>query len=520
MWIACRSIVLLACVAAIPPDLGDLGAAYLRFERAVAHANLDSDQRRSVNQAFDALTGDFFAGRFGFALSKLAEIEGDLAREPMHDPARAERAFLAAHRFTVAPRISQSPVRDGMAQQFVIRAEALDEMQSGDAPTHVVIRQGDREAAFAAAEMTGTGCTVSIDPPFAAGPVEVLIRLKALGDVPVGRAFVFDDDPNVLRDQCKASIDALAQDDSVDRSTIASLKARMELVFGDFNRGNSAHLLANPCAIAKDLVREIATAQAKGRPYAHSGDSWRVVRVLGTELPIRQYVPEGDGPFPLVIAFHGAGGDENLFFDGYGGGRLLQLAKDRRIAVVCPPTIPFGVSPNVLPKFLEELQRDVRFDANRVGLLGHSLGAATASRLAVLRPDLTSGVVCIAGFADAARSLKNPAPSAPRRVYLAEFDPLFPLEQTRGSITKAVAAGHDIEVVVVPDEGHTLVVGEVLAQAMDWLLARQPRTSAIKPPTTSAPSTAPMNVPTNLPASGPVPADAASEVKPNAGPMK
>ncbi|MFM7259595.1 MAG: hypothetical protein ACKO3W_03230 [bacterium] len=490
--------------SAAPPaaDRGDLAAAYLRFERAVAEAAKDPTTRRAVNEGFDALTGDFFAGRFDRALARLASIEGDLKGEPRDAAARAERSYLAGHRIVVNPRLA----RAADLKSVEVRAIALEGMVAGTPPASIVLRQGAREIVDAPGALPGaaehgaepepeTTRTISIEPPLSPGTVEVFARTPSLGDVAVGRLFLFEDDPIALGAALEGRIARLQEKAGIDLSTLASLKARHELAFGTFDRGKSADGLADPVALAKALAEETALAESGKRPYARAGDVWRVVRALGTELPVRQFVPEGEGPFPLVLAFHGAGGDENLFFDGYGGGRLLELAREKRVAVVCPPTIPFGVSPNVLPRFLEELAKDVPFDPARVGLVGHSLGAATASRLAMLRPEAINGAACIAGFADLARNVDAP----PRIVFLAALDPLFPLASTRASVEVAQARGDVIEIVVVENEGHTLVVGEVIAQALDWLLARAPRTTAKTAPTQSAPTTQPMK--TGVPAS-------------------
>jgi predicted esterase len=493
-----------AAAAPAPPDRADLGIAYLRFERAVAAAAKDPATRSAVNQAFDALTGDFFAGRFDRALSRLAEIEGDLAGEADDAPARSERAFLASHRFSLEPRLGSAAT----TREFRVRRTALDGMARGTAPRGLLLRQGSRMIACEANSDAETVAVVVPQHAFDPGPVELVARMSALGDVVVGRASLLDSDPSEHGAGLLSRIESLAARGDVDPSTIASLRARHGLAFGSLDRGRSAGLVADPLALAASLPAEIAAAAAGGRPYAVPGDTWRIVRALGTDLPVRQFVPEGAGPFPLVVAFHGAGGDENMFFDGYGGGRLLAIARARGIAVVCPPTIPFGLSPNVLTRFLDELRKDVPFDPSRVGLVGHSLGAVTASRLTTMRPDRVNGAVCIAGFAD----LPQRGGAPPRRVYLAELDPLFPLAATRAVVDAAKARGEEIELVTIAHEGHTLVVGEVLDQAVDWLLARPACQSAATKPTASAPVTSPMN--TGVPRSAP------SESNPSPGPTK
>lgn len=506
LGLACLSLSLLAAASPVPPDRGDLGAAYLRFERTAAAAPKSAEVRRAANLSFDGLTADFFTGNFARALVRLAEMEAGLAcaSQAGQDVRRAteDRLFLASHRFGVEPRLGAAS-----STQFVrVHAEALDGMRGASPPTHIVLSQQGRTRVLESAGLLDAGVSIPLGSPFSAGAVDVAVRMPAIGDVPIGRVFLFDGPPDERRRELSARMEGSS--DRLDPSSLASLRARLDLAFGPFDRSRSADLLADPLELVRELEDELGRADRGQRPYAAPGDRWRVLRVHGMELPMRQYIPEGDGPFPLVIAFHGAGGDENLFFDGYGGGRLLEIARDRRIAVVCPPTVPFGVSPNVLAGFLEELAKDIRIDLTRVGLLGHSLGAVTASRLAVLRPQLLNGVVCIAGFADLVR--KSDAP--PRRVYLAEMDPIFALDAMRPAVEAARLRGEPIELVVVPNEGHTLVVGEVLDQAIDWLLARAPRTTASAPPAISAPSTRPMNTE--------VPAPVESETSPSAGPRK
>lgn len=59
-------------------------------------------------------------------------------------------------------------------------------------------------------------------------------------------------------------------------------------------------------------------------PLVRFGGTW-----MRTALP-------SEGPGVLVVAVHGAGGSENLFFQGYGAGIAARLAAKRRWAFVAP----------------------------------------------------------------------------------------------------------------------------------------------------------------------------------------
>ncbi|MFM7052847.1 MAG: alpha/beta fold hydrolase [Planctomycetota bacterium] len=483
-----------ACVAhAAPPDRGDLAAAYLRFERAVEKAPKDAATRERANRSFDGLTGDFFAGRFDRALLTLARSQSEL---PGGGPLGALE-FLASHRATLPSRTGEVGAPFDVRLSF----ERLDGMPVGTPPVEVVVRTPLGEVRSPYTE--GFALPVTLERP---GAVRVAVAFTGGFEAEVARAFVMAGPIDALRGELAARVDALAAKGGVPESTLASLRARCALLSASLERTRSAALLADLPTLADELSREIDAADRGERPYACTGDRWRVFKALGTELPTRQYVPAGaaEAPRPLLIAFHGAGGDENLFFDGYGG-VLRQLADARGMSVVCPPTVPFGLSPVLLERFLDEVARDIEFDRSRVLLVGHSMGAATASRLAALRPDLVRGAACIAGFADVARS----KPPAPRHVWLAVLDPLFALDRTRASVEAVAARVGNIELTVVPHEGHTLVVGEVLAQAVDWLLALKTATTA---PQASAPSTSPMKVGVLAPA--------AAAPSASAGPMK
>lgn len=489
-----------ATALAVPPDRADLAAAYVRIDRLAQRLPRTPENRVALNKGFDGLTDEFFGGLFNRALTALANLEADVLG--LAPEAREELLYLVGHRFMLTPRV----ITAGVDAETIIRMSAvqLDGMAEGSQPVSAVFLAGPvRLEVPYQRELS-----VSLPAKMHEGPIDLFLMFERLGDIPVGKTYALNTGLDERSAAISTRLAALEKSGTLDASSMASLRARAALLTQDANRAQSASFLADIPALAGAVERELSDAEAGRRPYARRGEIWRVYRALGIDLPTRQYCPEGDGPFPLVVALHGAGGDENMFFDGYGDGALAKLAYERKFALVSPPTIPFSISPKLLERFLDEVARDLPVDRSRVLLVGHSMGAMAASRLAVGSETLVAGAACIAGFSDGARDRA----AAPRAVYLAELDPIFAADRMRASVDAAKERGLSIEVSEIKDEGHTLVVDQVLPAAVDWLLARPARTTATAKPTASTPSTSPMKT------DGPAPAP--SESKPSAGPRK
>jgi len=100
--------------------------------------------------------------------------------------------------------------------------------------------------------------------------------------------------------------------------------------------------------------------------------------------------------WPLVVALHGAGGKENLFFDGYGSGKIVSLCEQRDWMLVAPRCGQFGGGPNI-PAMIDELLKRYPIDPTKVFLVGHSMGAALAIQAACQNPNRFAGVVALGG---------------------------------------------------------------------------------------------------------------------------
>lgn len=119
----------------------------------------------------------------------------------------------------------------------------------------------------------------------------------------------------------------------------------------------------------------IATVASGAEATLGRGDQWWVVSHGPKQSTIRMWLPDpaqrATRP-PLVLAVHGVGGSENLFFEGYGAGRVVDLCRERGWILVVPRRPLFGGMP--LQHIVEALRPLISFDQARVFVVGHSKG--------------------------------------------------------------------------------------------------------------------------------------------------
>jgi predicted esterase len=136
---------------------------------------------------------------------------------------------------------------------------------------------------------------------------------------------------------------------------------------------------------------ENAEVMANGRPFftpQRQGQYWLTIPVAAeAAVPCRLYVPKGlrpEAPVPLVVALHGAGVDENMFFESYGAGHIVRECQQRRWLLLAPRASFFGPPP--LPELIDALAQRYPIDRRRIFLVGHSMGAAHAASWITRRP--------------------------------------------------------------------------------------------------------------------------------------
>lgn len=122
------------------------------------------------------------------------------------------------------------------------------------------------------------------------------------------------------------------------------------------------------------MLWEIADGQTD-EPIGRVGDYLALLGPPGAKVPCRlQRGSDSKVKQPLVIALHGAGGSENMFFDTYGAGKITALCAKRGWHLVSP-----RVSGRFPAQLLESLNKVWNIDSSRVFIVGHSMGAAAAS---------------------------------------------------------------------------------------------------------------------------------------------
>jgi predicted esterase len=492
MWFSLALALITQAQGAPAPDRLDLGRAYMRFERTLARHPPEEKRVADLNRAFDALTADFFMGNAGTAITKLealtrsiAPMVGDLDPERIdllgseleavrEKSGRLRVTLKSAGAAAAAERLEPALVefRTWREEVGLFEQLALD-VKSISRPLSVASTSAARSIEFTELEMIEGAYDAELGCP----PVQWSAQRRGwfVGvekqRLPIPEPFIETPGLVARRDEIAGILSAIEPDGPPLEVALASCRARAALLTAAALKTSTYLIGRNVHALAAQVHRE-AHALARGEdPYRRlCGDTWRVVRVGADDLPVRVFAPErGDPekPLPLFVLFHGMGGDENMFFDGYGAGRIRTLAEERGFLCVAPRGSLRPFSAEAFDALVRALVFDYAIDTKRIYVVGHSLGAASAFELAVSRADRIAGAVCIAG----GPSTAEPTALAPLLVVAGEIDPLVAAKPLIARGKRLAQSGFSVDCRTVPNQGHTLVVAATLPTVVDWLLA-------------------------------------------------
>ncbi len=298
-------------------------------------------------------------------------------------------------------------------------------------------------------------------------------------------AFSLAQDVDQRLTQLGARVEALPSNPrNLERSSAQALHA---LLASHAAGSESAHdyPAARLLAEAENLVESVTRGEKWFTPQ-RSGEFLLSIPWGSVSIPARIYIPPGvdeDSRPPLVVALHGEGFDQNTWFDGYGGGRIVELCRARGWMLLAPQwTRNGGVS--WVEYLIWEFAKIYPVDRSAVYLVDHSRGRDSALRAVSDTPQC-----CRAAELIGARTKKLPSSFGPARpkflahrtLYLAAGERDFArgeVEEFYESLVKAGASR--TQLMIAPDVEHSLAVGAVLPHAFTWLDAIAPRNELLR----------------------------------------
>lgn len=245
-----------------------------------------------------------------------------------------------------------------------------------------------------------------------------------------------------------------------------------------------------------DIEGEMKTAEARLEMIAKGTHPLKTARgdqrwayrstVDQTLQPYRLFIPssyDAAKKYPLVVALHGMGGDENSYFSGYQNGVIKREAEARGYLVVCPKgrapaSMYLGNAEKDVLDVIAEMKRDFSIDEERIYLTGHSMGGYGTWSIAVNHPQMFAAIAPVAGGGMPATVARIAAIAhIPEIVVHGDADPTVPVDESRKMVRAAQAAGAKVKYIEVKGGNHSDIVVPHMKDIFDWFDAhrRQPK---------------------------------------------
>jgi predicted esterase len=480
-------IILLACAAlGRAQDAGQVLRTSVGFTTLKNTATLSPEKKAEVDRLENLAKAANAAGKYGDALKHLYHAMAIL-RGTQWTPARAlssaltmkfDRAMLEPGQ-TVEVKFGQIYALDENFAGKLAGSLALMKLTGEERLKELKTLDGV-EPDFIAHPLTAQ-ITV---PEIATGNYRVMLKLQVDGGDPVTRTATVHIERG-LGAQVQAAkarmtrLEARLKADHKDAlaATLPSAQYRLSL----YDLANAGEIGFERIDFQSEVQEAIAMIEAleTGRdPFASRRGDFRkayLSKVDHTFQPYRVFVPssyDGSKAFPLVIALHGMGGDENSYFDGYDRGAFTREAQKHGYIVACPkgrkPASMYrGDAEKDVLDVLAEMLRDYRIDADRVYLTGHSMGGFGTWSVSMNHPEVFAAIAPISG------GVLNPAgvskiAHVPELIVHGDADKTVSVENSRAVVAMGKKLGIEMKYIEVPGGSHVDVVAPHFKEVFDW----------------------------------------------------
>lgn len=442
------------------------------------------------NRRFDTMTLDLLGGNLTKSVNDLISIERDLNGVPPKATlcgglcVRVEPPVWSPGK--PMPRVivrgfQPSSNKKTMKYEFLVDATSVTAVRG--APPRVETVTASRMVDVGGESIVSVAIPMDWGLPAADSPktadlapttFDVVVRISGEPDFGTSRLIVAPRALDGVREELVRTLNGVGDTEEL-RTAIQIARRRVALLSDSPNENNVSQIQANYTELPDDVRDEVSALAAGKNPYRHwVGDLWRPIIVdANTPIPCRVYAPAaaaGDTPLPLVIALHGATGDESMFIDAHAGGLITDLADREGFIVACPATTAFAENASNFDKLVNQLSADYTIDRKQVFVMGHSMGAVAAGVLARSRGSEIAGVIC---FGNAKLPEKGEPNMSPTLVVLGELDRVSEADAIRKAAKLAKDRGLPVDLINKASFGHTLVVGAALPDAVDWMFQRK-----------------------------------------------
>ena len=237
-----------------------------------------------------------------------------------------------------------------------------------------------------------------------------------------------------------------------------------------------------------ERASKLATALQEGRDPLEGakGDLHLAYRSTfdGSLVPYRIYLPskyEKSEKYPLIMLLHGAGGDENDFFDRYS--KLWPKLAEQHGCILAAVNgrgpVSFyakqnGGEQDVL-RVLDLVEKNYSIDSTREYLAGHSMGGLGTWTIGLEYRDRFAALGPIAGTRDSPAletALASSGRKLPIFIICGGQDALIPATGCRPVAEKAKSLGYSIKYEEYRNEGHLSVAVVSVPALFDWFVSQ------------------------------------------------